>query len=119
MVNTNSGNVCNLDLTAPTGEWTCIAVRGDESTVTLYEGSPGGSLTQVASESVTDTDLGDFDFAPVFGIDRGTNVGAIAGAPPGEPERWYDGDIDRVRMADSDVGESTLQEWFDATKGDY
>jgi len=93
------------------GSWYSIGIREDGSTGYLYLGTPGGSLSQVDSASVSPSS-GDHAKEVQFGATRGGG-GSI------NSFETYDGDIDRCLIDSSDVGEQRLEDIHDQTKADY
>jgi len=87
------------------GSWYSIGVRQDGATAYLYIGTPGGSLSQVDSASVS-TSSGDHERRVQFGISEVSYES-------------YDGDIDRCLIDSSDVGEQRLKDIHEQTKAEY
>jgi len=93
------------------GSWYSIGIREDGATAYLYLGTPGGSLSQVASASVSPSS-GDIDHSVQFGA-AVNDDGSI------DSSDTFDGDIDRCLIDSSDVGEQRLKDIHDQTKADY
>jgi len=111
---TGSGSVTGVLSSANAvaqGSWYSIGVRQNGSIAYLYIGTPGGSLSQVASASVSPSS-GDHEEEVQFGATRG-------GSGPINQSETYDGDIDRCLIDSSDVGETGLKSIHDQTEADY
>jgi hypothetical protein len=111
---TSAGMGINYGGDIVAGDWQSIAIRADGATCTAYVSPATGSLTQVGTDTIGDTQASDLETDVQFGVDRdGPSSDNTLNT------RWYDGGIDYFVMDSADLGEQFLEDLHNDTKADY